>query len=95
MWGMQEYPYADELAGPLQKLFPLTDITVDVAGLSGDSVLGPRDASGFIPRLKSQCSRASAGPYGPYDWILIMGGTNDLGRGADPEDVYEGLSTKI
>lgn len=89
MGGIYHYPYADHLAGPLQKLFPSTSINIDVEGLSGDAVLGPRDESGFIPRLKSRCLRASATPY---DWILIMGGTNDLGRGSDPKDVYEGLS---
>lgn len=89
---MHHYPYADELAGPLQELFPWTNITIDVEGLSGDSVLGPRDEFGFIPRLKFRCSQASAGPY---DWILIMGGTNDLGRGVDPEDIYKGLSTYV
>lgn len=27
-----------------------------------------------------------------YDWIIVMGGTNDLGWGKKPDVIYEGLS---
>lgn len=26
-----------------------------------------------------------------YDWIIILGGTNDLGHGLKPDDIFAGL----
>ena len=33
----------------------------------------------------------SHGNHSPYDWIIILGGTNDLGWGQTPEAIYENL----
>lgn len=86
-WGMQHFPYADHLPTPLQKLWPETSIEIDVAALSGDRVVGGQ----YLRRLDSRLEKASAS-QNPYDWIIIMGGTNDLGWGCAPDRLYEGLS---
>jgi hypothetical protein len=31
----------------------------------------------------------------PYDWIIILGGTNDLGSGFDADVVFAGLKRSI
>lgn len=31
-------------------------------------------------------------PQGSYDWVLILGGINDIGHGTPPEAIMEGLS---
>ena len=61
-----------------------SSIEVEVAGLSGDQVQGQ-----YLQRIKAKCP-IDKGRL--YDWIIIMGGTNDLGWGQQPEDIYEGLS---
>ena len=39
--------------------------------------------------MKNDCAKAAKQPY---DWIVIMGGTNDLGWGQPPEVIFENLS---
>lgn len=84
---MAHFPYADHLSSPLQKLYPETSIEIDVAALSGDRVVNGQ----YLRRLDSRLARVNAS-QNPYDWVIIMGGTNDLGWGCVPEGLYEGLS---
>ena len=82
-YGWEFHPYADHLRVGLQHTLSISDIEVDVAGLSGDQVQGS-----YLPRIKAKCANTES----PYDWILIMGGTNDLAWGQSPDTIYEGLS---
>lgn len=84
---MEHYPYADHLPTPLQKLSPKSSIHIDVAALSGDRVLGGQ----YQRRLEARLSKADASQT-PYDWVIMMGGTNDLGWENVPDRIYEGLS---
>ncbi|CAD6589919.1 MAG: hypothetical protein ASARMPREDX12_004074 [Alectoria sarmentosa] len=81
-YGWEFHPYADHLRVGLQHTLSISDIEVDVAGLSGDQVQGS-----YLPRIKAKCANTES----PYDWILIMGGTNDLAWGQSPDTIYEGL----
>ena len=81
-FGLEFYPYADHLRTGLQRMLSTSDIHVDVAGLSGDQVQGS-----YLPRIKRACANAKT----PYDWIVVMGGTNDLAWGQSPDTIYEGL----
>ena len=72
---------------PLKQTFRSTNITIDVEAHSGDFVTGRQGR--FLLRLESKCLASSATPY---DWIICLGGTNDLGLGTQPEEIYEGLS---
>lgn len=80
--GWEFYPYADHLRAGLQRLLSTSGIDVDVDGFSGDQVRGS-----YLPRIKRKCANTET----PYDWIIVMGGTNDLGWGQSPETIYEGL----
>ena len=79
---MEFYPYADHLRVGLQHMLSTSDIEVDVDGFSGDQVRG-----NYLPRIKRKCANTET----PYDWIIAMGGTNDLGWGQSPDAIYEGL----
>ena len=81
-YGWEFFPYADHLRVGLQHMLSTSDIQVDVDGFSGDQVRGS-----YLPRIKRKCTNTEK----PYDWIIIMGGTNDLGWGQSPEAIYEGL----
>ena len=76
------HPYADHLQTGLEQRLSTSKIHVDVAGLSGDQVQGS-----YLPRIKRECADARM----PYDWIIVMGGTNDLAWGQSPDEIYEGL----
>ena len=82
-YGWEFHPYADHLRAGLQHALPSSNIEIDVAGLSGDQVQGS-----YLPRIKAKCVNTET----PYNWIIIMGGTNDLGWGQQPDIIYEGLS---
>jgi len=82
-WGMRHFPYAAHLTDHLQAAFPSTLIHVDVEGMSGAQVRGQ-----YTGRLNRACTKAKDAPY---DWIVIMGGTNDLGWGGQPQEIYEAL----
>ena len=85
-YGSELYPYADHLRTGLQHMLSTSDIEVDVAGLSGDQVQGS-----YLRRIKAKCETAER----PYDWIIIMGGTNDLAWDQSPDEIYEGLSKPL
>ena len=85
-YGLEFHPYANHLRVGLQQSLSTSDIEVEVAGFSGDQVQGS-----YLPRIKRKCGDAKK----PYDWIIIMGGTNDLGWGQAPDRIYEGLSKPI
>ena len=84
-YGLEHFPYSDYLENTLRKFLPSTKIIIDTDGLSGDCVNGGR----FLRRMEGKCAKAGANPY---DWVIILGGTNDLGGGDAPEDIYEALS---
>ena len=83
-YGYEHYPYADHLRVGLQHMLSSSDIQVEVAGLSGDQVQGQ-----YLNRIKAKCPITEERRY---DWVIVMGGTNDLGWGQPPERIYEGLS---
>ena len=86
--GLACYPYSEHLRIPLQHIMPNSQIEIDVDGLPGDRVVG--NGAQFLRRIESRC-QGKAKPR--YDWVLMMGGTNDLGWGFPPDKLYDGLST--
>lgn len=84
-YGYFHYPYAAQLRKRLKEDMPDTEATIEVAGLSGDRVI----AGQYMRRIQGSCEKAQDVPY---DWIIVLGGTNDLGWGERPDHIYEGLS---
>ncbi|GIK06327.1 hypothetical protein Aspvir_001974 [Aspergillus viridinutans] len=81
-FGCDYHPYALTLKDKLQAAFPTTTFTVDEDGLPGDLVISP---AGFLPRIQTKFDMAN------YDWVIILGGTNDLGRGYRASKIYPAL----
>lgn len=84
-YGYSHYPYAAQIQKELKKAFPAAEAQVVVSGLSGDRVV----AGQFLRRMKGMCATDD---YPPYDWIIVLGGTNDLGWSEPPDKVYQALS---
>ncbi|KAL8722107.1 MAG: hypothetical protein Q9225_001351 [Loekoesia sp. 1 TL-2023] len=83
-YGCFHYPYAKQIREKLKENLPGTEATVDVSGLSGDQVI----AGQYLSRMKGVCARTEDAPY---DWIIVLGGTNDLGEMEKADSIYEGL----
>lgn len=82
-YGTVHFPYAIHLKEVLQTAFPSTWLHIEVEGMSGAQVQGQ-----YRGRLKRALEKAGDDPY---DWVIIMGGTNDMGWGRQPEDIYGDL----
>ncbi|PYH49690.1 SGNH/GDSL hydrolase family protein [Aspergillus saccharolyticus JOP 1030-1] len=82
-WGQDYHPYAWKLEKRLKAAFPTHILRIDVDGLPGDLVKSPPGR--FLPRLQQKCAATS------YDWVIILGGTNDLGSMYPPEKILPAL----
>ncbi|CAI7677053.1 unnamed protein product [Penicillium manginii] len=81
-FGEHYHPYAGKLKEIIQPVIPTTEITTDIAGLPGDLVCFP---GSFISRIAEQTVRKK------YDWVIFLGGTNDIGHGKPTDDIVTGL----
>ncbi|RLL93258.1 hypothetical protein CFD26_102360 [Aspergillus turcosus] len=97
-FGCDYHPYALTLKDKLQAAFPKITLTVDVDGLPGDLVISPPGKS--LSRIKAKCVSASlifvavltiTVDGSSYDWVIVLGGTNDLGTRYPPSKIYPAL----
>jgi len=83
--GHPAHPYALSLLDGLGNSFPSTDFTADVQGVPGDRVVSPPGY--YLPRIDALYNQTEI----PYDWAIILGGTNDIATGGNAEDIWQGL----
>ena len=76
------HPYCIEMEKRLQSAFPDEKVNVVEDGVAGDLVT---DES-FSERLEEHLTEAS------FHWVIILGGTNDLGYRKSPSTVFESLT---
>ncbi|RHZ43193.1 SGNH/GDSL hydrolase family protein [Aspergillus thermomutatus] len=97
-FGCDYHPYALTLKNKLQAAFPTTTFTVDEDGLPGDLVVSP--AGKFLPRIQAKCVSTPlvfvavltiTVDGSNYDWVIILGGTNDLGTRYPASKIYPAL----
>ena len=82
--GLSSQPYSLSLETVLSAALPNTHIHIETDGLPGDRVRRPGERPGeFNDRIKLYDE--------PYDWTIVLGGTNDLGYGTSARDVYDAL----
>ncbi|PKY05169.1 SGNH hydrolase [Aspergillus campestris IBT 28561] len=82
-FGLDYHPYAWKLESRLKAAFPSHTFLVNAEGLPGDLAIGPPGR--FLPRIQEKCGERH------YDWVIVLGGTNDLGYGYAPERIYPAL----
>ncbi|TGJ78250.1 hypothetical protein E0Z10_g10510 [Xylaria hypoxylon] len=75
-------PYAGQLARKIEEAFPGRAVEYDVEGWPGDLVTRGH----YTRRMQNSWESAQY----PYDWTIVLGGTNDLGWNR-PADIIEGL----
>ncbi|KAJ5886099.1 SGNH hydrolase [Penicillium subrubescens] len=81
--GLGYHPYAKKLYECLQAAFPTAEFMIEVDGAPGDLVTSPPGS--FLSRIQGKCVTKK------YDWVIVLGGTNDLGFGNDPDKIYAAL----
>lgn len=95
-YGAAFEPYKDAMCAKLSKAFPNLQIDAEEDGLSGDLVNTP--GGRFLRRIEKQfapgaadggTSSSSTSP--PYDWAIVLGGSNDLAYQFTPEKIYAAL----
>lgn len=85
--GTIEHPYSETLAAVLTRAFPSLHIEAHVDGKPGDVVCTA--GSHFLPRIEPKFLTRGGGT--PYDWTIVLGGTNDLAYQFPAETIYQGL----
>ena len=80
------YSYGNFLRTRLPQLLPNCHIHIDVEELPGEQI-----RHSYFRRLKSKLEPNLDSPLVPYDWIIVSGGTKDLGSDRLPLDVYYDL----
>lgn len=88
-WGAVSHPYSQRLTTVLSRAFPSLQIQAHVDGCPGDMVNVSSPSSRFLTRIEPKFLTKGGGT--PYDWTVILGGTNDLAVGISPEEIYESL----
>ncbi|KAI0432635.1 SGNH hydrolase-type esterase domain-containing protein [Xylaria sp. FL1042] len=78
-------PYAGRMIEKIEEAFPGRRVECEVEGMPGDLVTTGQ----YIPRMQDSWNLAEH----PYDWTIVLGGTNDLGWGRPSEAIIEGLKT--
>lgn len=82
-----DHPYSLTLLRVLSQAFPSLSITADTDGAPGDVVCTP--GSRFLSRIEPKFLTRAGGT--PYDWTLVLGGTNDLALGSGADQIFEAL----
>lgn len=77
--GAKFHPYAESMTAALEKTLPNVKFRVHVEGVSGDRVCRPGT---FLGRMEGRFKT------GNYNWVIILGGTNDLNWGDSPSNIF-------
>ncbi|KAK5990786.1 hypothetical protein PT974_09059 [Cladobotryum mycophilum] len=81
-FGLTSHPYSKTLERRLAAAFPEMILDVYTNGVPGDIVSGPA----FRRRLVNEFERRR------YDWMIILGGTNDLGSMISVKETSQALT---
>ncbi|KAK4197794.1 SGNH hydrolase-type esterase domain-containing protein [Triangularia verruculosa] len=82
------HPYHAKMGQMLAMAFPDHDITIVERGDIGDTV-----KTGFLTRMQ-ECLPPSKNKSDkpPYDWVIVLGGTNDIAFAVPPQDIFKKLT---
>lgn len=85
-----DHPYSLTLLRVLSQAFPSLNITADTDGTPGDVVCSSSTpGSRFLSRIEPKFLTRGGGT--PYDWTVVLGGTNDLALGFGADQIFEEL----
>ncbi|KAI9171512.1 Esterase, SGNH hydrolase-type [Paramyrothecium foliicola] len=79
--GRDSCPYSLTLAERIAAALPDVKLEVITNGVSGDVATFAR----FAKRLETECEKRW------FDWVIVLGGTNDLAYGIQPDKIFAAL----
>ncbi|OAA81785.1 Esterase, SGNH hydrolase-type [Akanthomyces lecanii RCEF 1005] len=83
-FGMGESPYSTQLAQRLREILPEgTKLEMRTSGVPGDVAAFPRFRERFTQQITSR----------PFDWVITLGGTNDIAMGCRVDDTFKSLQS--
>ncbi|KAL0474805.1 SGNH hydrolase-type esterase domain-containing protein [Neurospora intermedia] len=88
-WGSCFTPYSTKIKEMLRMAFPDVDVEIVTDGVSGDLVTGE---GSFLTRMESHFAPRNPADYKPFNWAIVLGGTNDLGSNIHPNQIFESLT---
>ncbi|CAK7227697.1 hypothetical protein SEUCBS140593_006663 [Sporothrix eucalyptigena] len=83
--GLKYHPYHKALSNKLREAFPGLQVEIDEDGLDGGMT------QHFSWRLRKVYRDHGPPQEVPFDWVIILGGTNDLSINSPPETIFEHL----
>ncbi|KAH0434406.1 gdsl-like lipase [Colletotrichum camelliae] len=92
-YGSVYHPYSIALTQKLSKDLSNTQVIATDNGMPGDVVTQGAFAQRFASEVNSVSFDSAAGKSVPavYDWVIILGGTNDLAYSVPPEKIFQSL----
>lgn len=83
--GLQYHPYLQVLRRKLREAFPGLQVEIDEDGMDGGLT------QHFSGRLRTAYRERGTPHDTIFDWVIVLGGTNDLAINARPEAIFENL----
>ncbi|KAM4059772.1 GDSL-like lipase/Acylhydrolase family protein [Hirsutella rhossiliensis] len=84
-YGLGEHPYSDALLDRLAAVLP--DDSYDLEALADGEPGDVASRPAFQRRLREQLEERS------FDWVIVLGGTNDLAYSISPHAIFNALKT--
>ncbi|KAJ6790376.1 hypothetical protein PWT90_04214 [Aphanocladium album] len=82
--GLGENPYSARLTEHLRAALPEgTTLEMRTSGVPGDVAAFPRFRERFTQQITSR----------PFDWVITLGGTNDIAMGCHVDDTFKSLQS--
>ncbi|ATY64899.1 GDSL-like lipase [Cordyceps militaris] len=83
-FGLGEHPYSERLTERLREVLP-PDVGLEVrtSGEAGDVAAFPRFRERFNQQIR----------LWPFDWVITLGGTNDIAMGCHVDDTFKSLQS--
>ncbi|KAK4682682.1 hypothetical protein QC764_118180 [Podospora pseudoanserina] len=85
--GSTYHPYHFKMDQMLAMAFPDYEITTVERGKCGDMV-----RNGFLTRMQECFPPAKKDDKRPFDWVIVLGGTNDIAFKVPPQEIFKKLT---
>ncbi|KAM3560812.1 hypothetical protein ARSEF4850_003506 [Beauveria asiatica] len=83
-FGLGEHPYSERLAHRLREALPEgMKLEMRTSGVPGDVAAFPSFRERFTQQITLR----------PFDWVITLGGTNDIAMGCRVDDTFKSLKT--
>jgi lysophospholipase L1-like esterase len=87
----ETHPYADAFKAMWNQTFPSIPLYVQIEAQAGECVSLGCISRSLIDRMNTLSISVKSAPQNGFDFVIVLGGTNDLGRRINPQIIGSGL----